>query len=74
MVVTGGVVDHKEEETTKFHVWLLNLTHADIFGEEDWFHLESYDATEECPKFVYNGTNDPWNREDLWQHSVQCAP
>lgn len=76
MVLTGGFVD-PGDAANEFQVWLLNLMHADMFGDEDWFHVENLagedDATVECPEFDYNNEpNDP--EQDLWQHSVKCTP
>jgi hypothetical protein len=64
-----------------FHVWLLNLTHADLYGEETWFRMTPSETNVSsppqvgaCPPFVSNATDDPWRRADLWQDAVPCAP
>jgi hypothetical protein len=76
MVVTGGFNQGSDEDS--FHVWLLNLTHADIFGEEQWFTMDDANANSTssgaCAVIEYSATDDPWKRADLWEKSVQCAP
>ena len=90
MVVTGGFRPHPPPEpssgnitnitlTQQFPVWLMNLTHADLFGQEEWFQmtpLPEHDTTTPaiCPPFVSNATHDPWRRADLWDSAVACAP
>jgi hypothetical protein len=78
MLVTGGYQKHyKQSDEAIFNVWLLNLTHADIFGEEEWFIMDSNTSSSSeisCAPFVFNATADPWERADLWEKSVECAP
>mmetsp|Transcript_1020 Transcript_1020/g.1302 ORF Transcript_1020/g.1302 Transcript_1020/m.1302 type:complete len:605 (+) Transcript_1020:105-1919(+) len=82
MVVTGGYESHNAN-ISKFHVLLLNLTHADSFGEEQWLQMDEGDIFGNlnksskdisCEPFEFNGTTDVWKRENLWEYSVQCPP
>jgi hypothetical protein len=75
MIITGGETDHTTD--SRFHVWLMNLTHADLFGEEQWLVMDGGEdgrSGSACTPFVYNSTLDPWERSDLWKQSVKCAP
>mmetsp|Transcript_24318 Transcript_24318/g.36055 ORF Transcript_24318/g.36055 Transcript_24318/m.36055 type:complete len:597 (-) Transcript_24318:1573-3363(-) len=82
MVVTGGIESYNPN-ISKFHVLLLNLTHADSFGEEEWIEMDEGDVPRDpgsssdtglCKPFQFNATADLWKREDLWEYSVQCPP
>jgi hypothetical protein len=93
MVLTGGFRPHSTEPsaaadqnataavTQYFHVWLMNLTHADLFGEAEWFQMTPFPENSTstttattCPPFLSNATHDPWHRADLWESAVACAP
>lgn len=77
MIITGGESHKTKGSSPRFNVWLMNLTHADLFGEENWFTMKGGkdgSSGSACTPFVYNATSDPWDRSDLWQQSVKCAP
>jgi hypothetical protein len=83
MIITGGFRSHQSpsvaRQDAKFHVWLLNLTHADLHGEERWLLMNedignSSNSSRECHAFYFNATADPWKRADLWDHGVPCSP
>ncbi len=90
MIISGGldassvrVPDFSDSAATPdFHVWMMNLTHADLYGEASWFlmtsnHTNAYSpdhVDNNCPPFVSNATDDPWHRADLWHDAVACAP
>ncbi|KAI2504976.1 hypothetical protein MHU86_9419 [Fragilaria crotonensis] len=90
MIITGGRDESSVRapgfadgppSTPEFHVWMMNLTHADLYGEASWFlmqsnHTNTYSTehVDNCPPFVSNATDDPWHRADLWQDAVACAP
>ena len=69
MVVTGGFAKPPKDD---FNVWLLNLTHADIYDEEVWTVMNSTSTATSCPSF--NVTDDIWDHTNLWDFAVECAP
>jgi hypothetical protein len=45
MIITGGIkqdfLQETHQPTPEFHIWLMNLTHADLYGTEAWFQMTS---------------------------------
>lgn len=81
MILTGGVNEETTSSKKIFEVGMLNLTHADLFGEEIWFQFLALDdetttTDDECSKVhdQHEESNNTDN-QDLWEHSsVKCAP
>jgi Ring finger domain len=73
-----------DDQIPGFPVSIMNLTHANIYGEalwstmtfnENWNDLSpNMNLSEHCARFSSNATNDPWKRDDLWKDAVPCAP
>lgn len=81
MVVTGGYDYEGDNMEDRFHVWLLNLTHADLVGEEQWFKMDDktnstnlHTSLQSCSSFTFDASDDPWKRADLWEKAIECVP